>query len=69
MILGGEGEDGEFTLRDLVRYNPSLGQDYGNYFSGYRQRALSSLGRGEIPRPLEDYVRDYFDAISPQGGK
>lgn len=66
--MGGEGEGGEYTLRDLIRMNPTLGQDYGNYFGGYRQRALSSLGRGEIPRPLEDYVRSYFEAIAPQGG-
>ncbi|NLO87204.1 MAG: hypothetical protein GX090_01385 [Firmicutes bacterium] len=66
--LGGEGDGGEYTLRDLLRIDPGLGQDYGNYFSGYRQRALGSLGRGEIPRQLEDYVRSYFEAIAPQGG-
>ena len=64
-MLGGEGEEGESTLRDLIRINPNLGQDYTTYFGGYRQQAISSLGRGDIPRPLEDYIRSYFEAIAP----
>ena len=69
VILGGQGEAGEYTLRELLPNNPGLVDDYTDFFSGYRRQALSKLGRSQIPRPLADYVRSYFEAIAPQGGK
>ena len=69
MILSGEGEPGEYTLRELIPNNPGLVDDYTEFFSGYRRQALSRLNRSPIPRPLADFVRSYFEAIAPQGGK
>lgn len=69
VILAGKGEAGEYTLRELLPNNPGLVDDYADFFSGYRRQALSTLGRSQIPRPLADYVRSYFEAIAPQGGK
>lgn len=69
VILAGKGEAGEYTLRELLPNNPGLVDDYADFFSGYRRQALSKLGRSQIPRPLADYVRSYFEAIAPQGGK
>jgi len=69
VILSGKGEAGEYTLRELLPNNPGLVDDYTDFFSGYRRQALSKLSRSQIPRPLADYVRSYFEAIAPQGGK
>lgn len=65
--LGGEGADGQYTLRDIIRFNPSLPTDiYSGYYNQYQRDALTSLQRGSIPGPLESYIRDYFQAIRPQ---
>lgn len=69
VILGGQGEAGEYTLRELLPNNPGLADDYTDFFSGYRRQALSKLSHSQVPRPLADYVRSYFEAIAPQGGK
>jgi hypothetical protein len=53
----------------LIPNNPGLVDDYTEFFSGYRRQALSRLNRSPIPRPLADFVRSYFEAIAPQGGK
>lgn len=69
VVLAGEGEPGGYTLRDILPHQPSLLDDYGGYFDSYRRQALSRLGRSQIPLPLTDYVRSYFEAIAPRGGK
>lgn len=63
--LGGQGEAGEYTLRDLLPNQPGLVDDYADFFAGYRRQALSKLGGSQIPRLLADYVRSYFQAIAP----
>ncbi len=67
--MAGQGEEGEFTLREIIPAHPGLVDDYTDFFGGYRRQALSKLGRDQIPQPLADYVRSYFEAIAPQGGK
>ncbi|HOP68144.1 MAG: hypothetical protein WBK48_01810 [Dethiobacteria bacterium] len=65
--LGGQDESGEYTLRDLVKYNPALVQDSaGDIYRYYYRRGVSSIKGSEIPKPLEDYLRAYFKAIAPR---
>ncbi|MCR3922689.1 MAG: hypothetical protein NUK65_09270 [Firmicutes bacterium] len=66
IALQGEGEEGQYTLQDIMRYNPSLTTDnYADNYQRYYRQGTGSLQSGEIPAPLTGYVREYFEAIAP----
>lgn len=66
IFLGGEGEEGLYTLQDILRFNPGLSPDnYAEQIRCYYRQGTASLQGGHIPVPLQSYVREYFEAIAP----
>lgn len=64
--LGGTGEEGSYTWTELLKFNPQLvTEDCARYYDSYYRQGISSLNRGEVPPPLENYLRAYFQAIAP----
>ena len=64
--LGGTGEEGSCTWTELLKFNPQLvTEDCARYYDSYYRQGISSLNRGEVPPPLENYLRAYFQAIAP----
>ena len=64
--LSGEGEEGNYTLQELLRFNPDMvTDDYAEYYRRYSRQGTSSLQGGQYPTPLEGYLLDYFEAIAP----
>jgi hypothetical protein len=64
--LDGTGEEGFYTWTELLNSNPQLvTEDCARYYDSYYRQGISSLNRGEVPPPLENYLRAYFQAIAP----
>jgi len=64
--LGGTGEEDSYTWTELLNSNPQLvTEDCARYYDSYYRQGISSLNRGEVPPPLENYLRAYFQAIAP----
>ncbi|SES63293.1 hypothetical protein [Anaerobranca gottschalkii] len=65
LILEGAGEDG-YTLEEILKLNPEITNiPYNDIYREYYTQGMTSIRRGEIPKPLEDYIRQYFKAIAP----
>ncbi|SHJ68191.1 hypothetical protein SAMN02745227_00437 [Anaerobranca californiensis DSM 14826] len=63
--LEGTGEDG-YTLEEILKLNPEITNvPYSDIYREYYIQGLTSIKKGEIPKPLEDYIRQYFKAIAP----
>lgn len=61
-----DGDEGEYTLRDIMRMNPNIiNSPYKDIYKGYHKEAITSVTGLDIPKPLEDYVRKYFQSIAP----
>ncbi len=66
--LGGAGEDSSYTWQELLKYNPAMvPEDLSHYYDSYYHQGISSITRGQVPPPLENYLRAYFQAITPPG--
>lgn len=66
IILGGTGEEGGYTLPEILRFNPGLSpEEYAGQYRRYYRQGTASLQEGHVPASLEDYVRSYFEAIAP----
>lgn len=64
--LGGTGEEDSYTWTELLKFNPQLvTEDCARYYDSYYRQGISSLNRGEVSPPLENYLRAYFQAIAP----
>lgn len=63
--LDGANSDG-YTLKDIMKFNPELtNTPYKDVYREYQRDAVTSINRRDIPKPLEDYIRQYFRSIAP----
>ncbi|NMA91623.1 MAG: hypothetical protein GX973_00670 [Firmicutes bacterium] len=64
--LNGDGGEGSYTWQEILKYHPELvPEDLAPYYDRYYHQGLTSINRGRVPQPLENYLRAYFQAITP----
>ena len=64
-LSGTEGE-GSYTWQEVLKYNPEMvPENLTSYYDSYYHQGITSINRGQVPPPLENYLRAYFQAITP----